>query len=102
MPGLRRLSAAEAFEITGEWLGCTDGPYSGGGALDALNHCAVSAGEDLGVVKGLQGGPGQHPPIGIAKKSAFGQPSGSFTAGAKQCVGVVWGRFVAELDLSSK
>ena len=102
MPGLRRLSAAEAFEITGEWLGCTDGPYSGGGALDALNHCAVSAGEDLGVVKDLQGGLGQHPPFGVAKKATFGQPSGSFTAGAKQGVGVVWGRFVAELDLSSK
>ena len=102
MPGLRRFPAAKAFEITGEWLGCTDGPYSGGGALHALNHCAVSAGEDLGVVKGLQGGLGQHPPIGIAKKSAFCQPSGSFTAGAKQGVGVVGGRFVAELYLSSK
>ena len=99
---MRRLSAAEAFEITGEWLRCTDGPYSGRRALHAFNHCAVSAGEDLGVVKGLQGGLGQHPPFGVAKKSAFGQPSGSFTAGAKQGVGVVGGRFVAEMDLSSK
>ena len=40
-------------------------------------------------------------PFGVAKKSAFGQPSGGFAAGAKQGVGVVWGRFVAELDLSS-
>ena len=102
MPGLRRLSAAETFEVTGEWLGCTDGPYSGGGALHALNYCAVSAREDLGVVKGLQGGLGQHPPFCIAKKSAFGQPSGSFTAGAEQGVGIVGGKFFAELDLSSK
>ena len=99
---MRRLSAAEAFEITGEWLGGSDCPYSGGGALHSLNHCAISAGEDLGVVQGLQRWLGQHPPFGVAKKSAFGQPSGSFTAGAKQGVGVVGGRFVAELDLSSK
>ena len=96
------MSAAEAFEITGEWLGCTDGPYSGGGALHALNHCAVSAGKDLWMVKDLQGGLGQHTPFGVAKKAAFGKPSGGFTAGAKQGVGVVGGRFVAELDLSSK
>ena len=96
------MSAAEAFEITGKWLSCTDGPDSGSWTLFTLNHRAVSAGEDPGVVKGLQGGLGQHPPFGIAKKSAFGQPSGRFTAGAKQGVGVVGGRFVAELDLSSK
>ena len=66
-----------------------------------MNYCAVSAGEDLGVVEGLQGGPGQHPAFDVAKKSTFGQPSGGFTAGAKEGVGVVRGRFVAELDLRS-
>ena len=96
------MSAAEAFEITGEWLGCTDGPYSGGGALDALNHCAVSAGEDLGGVKGLKGGMSQHSAVGIAKKSTFSKPFGCFTPGAKQGAGIVGGRCVAELDLSSR
>ena len=72
------------------------------GALHALNYCAVSAGEDLGVVKGLQGGMGQHSTFGIANKSAFGQPSGCFTACAKQGVAVVGGRSVAELDSSPR
>ena len=96
------MAAAEAFEVVGEWFGGTDGPYTGRGALYSFYYCAVSAGEDLGVVKGLQGWLGQHPPFDVAKQSAFGQPSGRFTAGAKQGVGIVRGRFVAELYLSSK
>ena len=66
------MAAAEAFEVSGEWFGGTDGPDTGRGALYSFYYCAVSAGEDLGMVKGLQGWMSKYSPFGIAKKFAFG------------------------------
>ena len=98
-PGLRRLPTADLFKIAGQWLGGTHGPDAGGGAFHALNHRAVPAGDHLGVVKGLQGGTGQHSAVLVASQSALGEPAGGFTTRAQQRVGGIGGRGVAELDV---